>query len=228
MQGQFEVLRGRCSEKASVPKVGCIRYCSSSSVAFFSTSPQLRAFSIAQVVIVNYSHTTLADLLAPMSRPRALVMMHLNDSSRLKSPQKDTLRPPSSLPRRNRQTMKPTMALSTLRAYLAFLPFYLVTALAATKRPNLLFVLTDDQDWHMQSLDYMPLLHKYLINEGTLFDRHYCTVAICCPSRVNLWTGRTAHNVGSIHSYGGSCRFLIREDKCHRPLSAVWRLSQIR
>lgn len=46
----------------------------------------------------------------------------------------------------------------------------------------------------MNSLDYMPLLHKYLINEGTLYDKHYCTVSVCCPSRVNLWTGLAAHN----------------------------------
>jgi arylsulfatase A-like enzyme len=46
----------------------------------------------------------------------------------------------------------------------------------------------------MHSLDYMPLLQKYLVNEGTLFLKHFCTVAICCPSRVNLWTGKAAHN----------------------------------
>jgi arylsulfatase A-like enzyme len=46
----------------------------------------------------------------------------------------------------------------------------------------------------MQSLDYMPLLQKYVIQEGTLFDKHYCTVSICCPSRVNIWTGLAAHN----------------------------------
>ena len=63
---------------------------------------------------------------------------------------------------------------------------------SAEKRPNIVFVLTDDQDWHMSSLDYMPLLHKYLINEGTTYDQHYCTVSICCPSRVNIWTGTIA------------------------------------
>lgn len=71
----------------------------------------------------------------------------------------------------------------------------LLSALATClAKPNIIFILTDDQDWHMQSLDYMPLLHKYILNEGTLFDRHYCTVSVCCPSRVNLWTGRAAHN----------------------------------
>ena len=70
----------------------------------------------------------------------------------------------------------------------------LFTGFAVAKKPNILFVLTDDQDWHMESMQHMPLLHKYMINEGTLFANHYCTVAICCPSRVNLWTGRAAHN----------------------------------
>ncbi len=61
-------------------------------------------------------------------------------------------------------------------------------------RPNIVFIFTDDQDVELGSLDYMPLLHKHLINEGTLFSRHYCTTAICCPSRVTLWTGKNAHN----------------------------------
>jgi len=61
-------------------------------------------------------------------------------------------------------------------------------------RPNIVVILTDDQDLHMQSIDYMPLLKKYIIDHGTYFKRHYCSTAICCPSRVTLWTGRNAHN----------------------------------
>lgn len=68
------------------------------------------------------------------------------------------------------------------------------TASATKKQPNIITILTDDQDWEMNSLDYMPLLKKYVLQEGTLFDRHYCTVSICCPSRVNIWTGYAAHN----------------------------------
>jgi hypothetical protein len=64
----------------------------------------------------------------------------------------------------------------------------------AAKRPNVVFILTDDQDVQMQSLDYMPLLKHYLFDRGTFYKRHYCTTAICCPARVSLWTGRTAHN----------------------------------
>ncbi|KAI5243090.1 arylsulfatase [Aureobasidium subglaciale] len=65
---------------------------------------------------------------------------------------------------------------------------------ALAKQPNILFIITDDQDGHMGSVEHMPLLKKHLIEKGTSFENHFCTIAICCPSRVNLWTGRAAHN----------------------------------
>jgi len=64
----------------------------------------------------------------------------------------------------------------------------------STKKPNIVFILTDDQDVHMNSLDHMPQVQKYLMREGTSFLRHYCTIALCCPSRVSLLTGMMAHN----------------------------------
>ncbi|CAK4032708.1 Arylsulfatase [Lecanosticta acicola] len=80
-----------------------------------------------------------------------------------------------------------------------------------SKRPNIVFILTDDQDHNMQSLDYMPLLKKHLVDRGTSFEKHYCTVSICCPSRVNLWTGRAAHNTNVTDlkpPYGGYPKFV--------------------
>ncbi|KAK4241186.1 alkaline-phosphatase-like protein [Achaetomium macrosporum] len=79
------------------------------------------------------------------------------------------------------------------------------------KKPNIVFVLTDDQDLHMQSLDYLPLIKKHLIDNGTLYKRHYCTTAICCPSRVSLWTGKLAHNTNVTDvnpPYGGYPKFV--------------------
>lgn len=61
-------------------------------------------------------------------------------------------------------------------------------------QPNIVFILSDDQDLHMDSLSYMPQLQHHLIEHGTYFRRHYCTVALCCPSRATLWTGKEAHN----------------------------------
>ena len=46
----------------------------------------------------------------------------------------------------------------------------------------------------MDSLAYMPFVQKHLADQGTTYERHYCTVALCCPSRVSLWTGKAAHN----------------------------------
>lgn len=65
---------------------------------------------------------------------------------------------------------------------------------SSSKRPNVVMILTDDQDMHMQSLDYMPLLKQHMMEQGIFYKRHFCTTAVCCPARVTLWTGRTAHN----------------------------------
>lgn len=64
-------------------------------------------------------------------------------------------------------------------------------------KPNFVFILTDDQDLHLNSMDYMPLTQKHLAEKGTTFERHYCTIAVCCPARVALWTGKYAHNTVS-------------------------------
>jgi N-acetylglucosamine-6-sulfatase len=66
--------------------------------------------------------------------------------------------------------------------------------LSQAKRPNIVFILSDDQDLHMSSWEYMPFLKRHLIQEGLSFRHHYCTNALCCPSRVSLWTGKAAHN----------------------------------
>jgi arylsulfatase A-like enzyme len=65
---------------------------------------------------------------------------------------------------------------------------------SSEKRPNIVFILTDDQDLHLNSLAYTPLTRKHLLDQGTFYKSHYCTIALCCPSRVSLWTGKAAHN----------------------------------
>lgn len=64
----------------------------------------------------------------------------------------------------------------------------------ATPSTNVIFFLADDQDLHLESLSYQALVKKHLVDEGLTFRHHFCTVALCCPSRVNLWTGLAAHN----------------------------------
>lgn len=43
-------------------------------------------------------------------------------------------------------------------------------------------------------MKYMLLVDKYLAKEGTTFSRHYCTTALCCPSRASILTGKASHN----------------------------------
>jgi N-acetylglucosamine-6-sulfatase len=79
------------------------------------------------------------------------------------------------------------------------------------KPKNVVFVLTDDQDATMDSVSYMPLVQKHLSAKGTTYSNHFTTTAICCPSRVSLWTGKQPHNtnVTDVHPpYGGYPKFV--------------------
>lgn len=64
----------------------------------------------------------------------------------------------------------------------------------STRQPNILFVITDDQDLELDSINYTPHITKHIRDRGTFFRNHFVTTALCCPSRVSLWTGRQAHN----------------------------------
>ncbi|KAI8932845.1 hypothetical protein NX059_010328 [Plenodomus lindquistii] len=81
----------------------------------------------------------------------------------------------------------------------------------ASTRPNFIFIMTDDQDLHLNSIDYQQAVQKYFVQEGTWFKKHFCTVSLCCPSRVSLWTGKAAHNTNITDvaaPYGGYPRFI--------------------
>ncbi|KAL3457657.1 Arylsulphatase [Aspergillus heterothallicus] len=71
--------------------------------------------------------------------------------------------------------------------------------------------MTDDQDLHLDSLNYMPKLKRMIADEGTVFEKHFCTIAVCCPSRVSLMTGKLAHNTNVTDvnpPYGGYPKFI--------------------
>ncbi|KAF7538703.1 hypothetical protein G7054_g2745 [Neopestalotiopsis clavispora] len=97
------------------------------------------------------------------------------------------------------------------------------TGNSTQSRPNFVFIMTDDQDLHLSSLDHMPLLQKYLVDEGTTFNKHFCTVSLCCPSRVSLLTGRAAHNTNVTDvslPYGGYQQFI--NNGLHEKYLPVW------
>ncbi|MCJ1268337.1 hypothetical protein MMC22_008225 [Lobaria immixta] len=50
----------------------------------------------------------------------------------------------------------------------------------ATLSANVIFVLADDQDLHLESLAYQPPMKKHLVDEGLTFRHCFCSVALCC------------------------------------------------
>lgn len=71
---------------------------------------------------------------------------------------------------------------------------------AATTRPNVLFLLTDDQRWDQMGCAGHRFLRTpnmdRLAREGARFERAYVTTALCSPSRASFLTGRYAHAHG--------------------------------
>lgn len=65
------------------------------------------------------------------------------------------------------------------------------------KRPNILVLCMDQWDTHMQVPEDVsfPAMER-LEARGVSFDRHYCTVPICTPSRSTMWTGVHAVHTG--------------------------------
>jgi len=68
-------------------------------------------------------------------------------------------------------------------------------------RPNILFVLTDDQDgllngYNNSGVAHMKRLNSRVRNSGVLFTNYYLAYPLCSPSRSTILTGRWPHNTG--------------------------------
>jgi len=103
-----------------------------------------------------------------------------------------------------------------LRIPLLGLAFALAFALglagpvAASERPNLIFLLTDDQSTYSlgcygNSDVQTPHLDR-LAEDGVIFDRHYATTAICMASRANCFTGLLEYRNGTNFDHGDMTR----------------------
>ena len=64
-------------------------------------------------------------------------------------------------------------------------------------RPNILILCMDQWDARMQVPEEVefPAMRR-LEERGVTFERHYCTVPICTPSRATMWTGVHANKTG--------------------------------
>jgi arylsulfatase A-like enzyme len=70
----------------------------------------------------------------------------------------------------------------------------------AAKRPNVLFILTDDQRWDAIGLagnKYLktPNMDR-LGREGVYFKNAFCTTSLCSPSRASILSGRYSFSHG--------------------------------
>jgi len=72
---------------------------------------------------------------------------------------------------------------------------------AESKKPNIIFLLTDDQTvssiGRYGNSDVVTPHMDSLADDGMIFDRHYNTTAICMASRANIFTGKYEYKTGT-------------------------------
>jgi len=75
------------------------------------------------------------------------------------------------------------------------------------RRPNIVFLMTDDQRWDSFGCYGRPEFRTahidQLADQGVIFDKAYHTVAICMPARATVFSGRylSNHRVGFTYPY---------------------------
>ena len=77
-------------------------------------------------------------------------------------------------------------------------------------RPNILFILTDDQRWDTTDGTHgpggaaiMPRTRAELADQGIDFSDAFMTTPLCCPSRSSILAGQYAHRTG-VYKNGGN------------------------
>jgi len=80
-----------------------------------------------------------------------------------------------------------------------------VDARAATRQPDIILIITDDQ--RSDTMRYMPFTSSFF---GTVFDNAFITNPTCCPSRTTIMTGTYSYTNGvwtNEARYGGWPQF---------------------
>ncbi len=77
----------------------------------------------------------------------------------------------------------------------AALVLLLASVTASEAAPNIVVIMTDDQE-DTGSMAYMPKLHALLAEQGLTFTNSFVNLPLCAPSRASFLTGLSAHNTG--------------------------------
>jgi N-acetylglucosamine-6-sulfatase len=92
-----------------------------------------------------------------------------------------------------------------------------------TKRPNIVFILTDDLAWNL--VQYMPHVLK-MQQEGVTFANYFVTNSLCCPSRASIFTGRYPHNTGVLANTGKDGGYQAFRNRDHERTTFAIALSE--
>ena len=88
------------------------------------------------------------------------------------------------------------------RHFLSALGGTALSALAASPRPNIVFIITDDQRWDGMSCAGHPVLKTpnmdRIAAEGVMFRNAFVTTPLCSPGRASFLTGQYAYRHGVI------------------------------
>lgn len=86
-----------------------------------------------------------------------------------------------------------------------------VIAQAASTSPNIVLILTDDQDLMLDSMDALPMTQSLIGDQGMTLENFMVPNPLCCPARSSLLRGQHAHNTQILYNTppnGGFQRFL--------------------
>jgi N-acetylglucosamine-6-sulfatase len=76
---------------------------------------------------------------------------------------------------------------------------------AVSERPNVVFILTDDQRWNCLGLADSSVMSTPNIDrlgrEGVFFRNAFCTTSLCSPSRASILGGLYAHSHGVVNNF---------------------------
>lgn len=96
----------------------------------------------------------------------------------------------------------------------------LAVAAGASGKPNIIFVLTDDQDLILDSTSATPGINSLIFDSGVVLEHGIVSTPICCPSRTISVSGRYSHNNGYLNKTGGQCMHVDAEDRVFANTSA--------